>query len=703
MATLQNIRNKGVLIAVVVGVALLAFIIGDFLNSGSSIFRESKQTVAEINGEKIKIADYQAAIDQLHNVYKVEFGRSDFNEKELSQIRTQVWDNMINEQIIEAEAQKIGITVSQEELKERLIGNNIHPLIMQRAMFADQKTGQFSKSALIQFYNTVFGENATQQDQEQMREAKSYWMFWENTIKSSILQEKYIALLAKSVGANNLEAKYNYDARKNTGDVNYVVQPYSALSDSAFKVSDDEVKALYAKRKETFKQEPNRTINYVSFDVTPLEEDFKEGQAWIAKVSEEFKTTDDVTGLVNTESDISYTGQAYSRQSVPANLRDFAFGNGTGAIFGPVFENNTYTMARVMESGIMEADSVKLRMIVLPGENAKNADSIMTAIKSGANFAQLVAKYTPQAAGNGGEVGWITRGAVGKEISEPAFAKATNDLFKLSNANGTQIFQIMEKTAARPKVKLAILERKITPGNQSYSKIFNEAKQFAGASTDAQKFNKIAQEKGYVVRPAAGLTKNSDNVNMIPQSRQIVRWAFENNKGTVSDVFDCDRNNYVVAVVNEISESEYADVKAVTPQLKAELIKDKKAEALKKQLGDLLTKTPTLEGLATALNTEVKTAPVVNFASFQFGDAGAEPYVIGKASVTPENKVSAPLKGASGVYVIMPLTKTVDTTPFNAKIEASQLDMRIAQSLPYIIMQKLKDKYKVVDNRANFY
>lgn len=703
MATLQNIRNKGVLIAVVVGLALLAFIIGDFLNSGSSIFRESKQIVAEINGEKIKIADYQAAIDQLHNVYKIEFGRSDFNEKELSQIRTQVWDNMINEQIIEAEAKKIGITVSQEELKERLIGNNIHPLIMQRAMFVDPKTGQFSKSALLQFYNTVFGDNATQQDQEQMREAKSYWMFWENTIKSSILQEKYIALLAKSVGANNLEAKYNYDARKNTGDVNYVVQPYSALSDSAFKVSDDEVKALYAKRKETFKQEPNRTINYVSFDVTPLEEDFKEGQAWIAKVSEEFKTTDDVTGLVNTESDISYTGQAYSRQSVPANLRDFAFGNSTGAIFGPVFENNTYTMARVMESGIMEADSVKLRMIVLPGENAKNADSIMTAVKSGANFAQLVAKYTPQAAANGGEVGWITRGAVGKEISEPAFAKATNDLFKLSNANGTQIFQIMEKTAARTKVKLAILERKITPGNQSYSKIFNEAKQFAGASTDAAKFTKIAQEKGYVVRPAVGLTKNSDNVNMIPQSRQIVRWAFENNKGTVSDVFDCDRNNYVVAVVNEISESEYADVKTVTPQLKAELIKDKKAEAIKKQLSDLLTKAPTLDGLSTALNTEVKTAPVVNFASFQFGDAGAEPYVIGKASVTPENKVSAPLKGASGVYVIMPLTKTVDTTPFNAKIEASQLDMRIAQSLPYIIMQKLKDKYKVVDNRANFY
>ncbi|MHB9055040.1 MAG: peptidylprolyl isomerase [Paludibacteraceae bacterium] len=704
MATLQSIRNKGVLLAVIIGLALLAFIIGDFLNSGSTLFKQSKRNVAEVAGEKIDIETYQKAIDQMNTVYKIEYGRNDFNENELSQMRSQVWESLVNEKILQAEAAKMGLSVSKEELTDRLIGKNIHPMILQRRAFADPQTGQFSKTALLQFYNSVFSDDATQKDQEQLKEAKSYWLFWENAVKNSILQEKYIALIGKAVGVNKIEAKYNYDSRKLTGNVNYVVQPYMSVSDSTVKVSNDELKQRYDKEKELFKQEDNRSINYVAFDVAPLQEDFKEAQAWIAKVSDEFKKTDDVVGLVNAESDISYTGENYSPQTVPANLKDFAFANATGAVFGPVFQNNTYTMARVMESGIMESDSVKLRMIVLPPNDDKKADSIVNAIKAGAAFTEMVTKYSaPQAAANGGEVGWITKKMVGKEIADPAFSKATNEIFKVSSAQGTQIFQIMEKTPARPKVKLAILQRKVTPSNQSYGKIFNEAKQFAVGSTDAKKFEELAKQKGYVIRPAVGLMKSSDNVDAIPQSRQIVRWAFENSKGTISDVFDCDRNTYVVATVTEVNEKGYRSLAQVTPQLKAQIIKDKKADIIKKQLSSLLAKNPTLEGLAAALGTQVKTAPSVNFASFQFGDAGPEPYVIGKATVTAENKITAPLKGESGVYVIQPLAKQADPTPFNAKLEAAQLDGRTIQTLPYIIMQKLREKYEVVDNRFNFY
>ncbi len=703
MATLQNIRNRGVLIAIVVGVALLAFVIGDFLNSGSSIFHESKQTVAEFDGEKIKINEFQEAVDQLHNVYKIEFGRSDFDENEMSQIRNQVWENMITERIIEAEAAKIGLTVSKEELKERLFGNNIHPLIMQRGVFVDPQTGQFSKAALLQFYNTVFGSDLSPQDQEQVREAKSYWMFWEKNIKNSILQDKYLTLLSKTVGANAEEVKYNYEARKMGGHVNYVFQPYAALADSAVTVSDTEIKALYEKRKDFFKQDPNRTIQYVSFEVGPSEADFAEGEEWIARVEEEFVNTDDVIGLVNDESDISYNGTPYTSETVPSKLKDFAFSNSSGAIYGPVFENNTYTMARIVESGIYESDSVKLRLIYIPEQNDTKGDSIINAIRGGAKFTDMVAKYNPEAASEGGEVDWVTRQVLNKEIADPAFSKGTNELFKISNMNGTQVFQVMERTPARQKVKLAILERKIIPGNQTYSDIFNEAKQFAAGSTDAKKFEELAQERGYVVRPAQGLNRNSENVNMIPQSRQVVRWAFENKKGAVSDVFDCDRNIYVVATVSEINDKEHADISLVTPQLKAELMKDKKAEVLKKQLSELIASNNSLEGLAEAIGAEVRTAENVNFSSFQFGDAGAEPKVIGMASVTEAGKLSSPIQGEAGVYVIQPDVKTADETPFNLKLEQQQLDMRLAQTLPYAVMQKLREKYNVVDNRANFY
>ncbi|MBP1638154.1 MAG: PpiC-type peptidyl-prolyl cis-trans isomerase, partial [Bacteroidetes bacterium] len=473
------------------------------MNSGSSLFNQSKQNVAEIAGEKINITEFSAAIEQMTNVYKIETGKTDFTEEMSSQLRTTVWDNMVNERILAAEAEKLGLSVSKEELSDRLIGKNIHPLILQRRVFMDEK-GQFSRTNLLQFYNNIF-ENSKAQDQEQLKEAKNYWLFWEKAVKNAILQEKYSALFTKSVGANSIDAKYNYDARKTTADLNYVMQPYFAVSDSTVKVTDAEIKERYNKEKELFKQEANRSIKYVSFDVVPLQKDFNEAKEWMKKVGEEFKTTTDVAGVVNAESDVSYDGRNYSEKTVPANLKDFAFGNGTGAIYGPVFQNNTYTMARVMESGIMQSDSVKLRHIFLAAKDEKKADSIMGVLKSGANFGELAMKYSAikETAAHGGEIGWITEGAIGKEISGPAFSKATNELFKVSSAQGIQIMQVMEKTPARRKVKLAILERKITPSSQSYSNIYNEAKQFAASSRTPDKFESNAKQKRYVINTAA--------------------------------------------------------------------------------------------------------------------------------------------------------------------------------------------------------
>lgn len=706
MATLQNIRNRGVLLAIVVGVALLAFIIGDFLNSGSTLFQQSKQNVAEINGEKLNIQDYQQSIEQMTAVYKIESGRTDFNENEHAQIRMQVWENLINERILGAEAALMGLTVSQEELRDRLIGNNIHPMIKQRAAFVDPKTGQFSQSTLLQFYDNVFDGDASAESREQLHEAKSYWLFWENAVKNSILQEKYFALIGKSIGVNSIEAKFNYDVRNMTGNVNYVFQPYYSIADSTIEITDSEIKARYEKQKKQYKQEPNRSIQYVSFNVEPLQEDFTEAQAWMDKVSEEFRTTNDVAGLINSESDIAYDErQSYSRQTVPEHLRDFAFNNSVGAMYGPVFQNNTHTMAKIMETGILESDSVKLRFIALASGSESKADSLIGALKNGADFAQAARTNSidPQSAASGGEIGWVTRSVLPKEIVEPAFSRAVKDIFRVNNGQTVQVLQIMERTPARQRVKLAILERKVTPGNQSYSKLFNEAKQFAVAAADKKQFAELAEEKGYVVRPAVGLNKNSDNVDMIPQSRQVVRWAFENPKGKVSDVFDCDRNTYVVALVTEINDKEYKSIDNVKPQLKAEVMKHKKADLIKKQMADLLTQTHTLDGLADSLNTEVKVATDINFGSYYFGEGGMEPYIIGKASATPEGQISVPLQGEAGVYVILPQAKKADETPYDAKAEMTQLNSRIVQSLPYMLLQKLREHYEITDNRFNFY
>ena len=704
MAILGKIRSKGVLLLVVVGFALFAFIIGDFLTQGSTYFNKSRETVAEIVGEDVNINDYQAAIDQMVEVYKIETGQTDLSEDVMAQLRASVWENLVTEKLLFAEAEKLGLAVSKEELSEYVIGNKTHPLIMQRRTFAGEN-GQFSRPMLVQFLNSLDVTPENEEMRQQIAQAKSYWLFWERNVKMAVLQDKYNALIGKAVTANSLEAKTSYEAAKVTTDVNYVVQPYFAISDSTVSVSKNEIKDRYNKNKELYKQEANRTLNYVAFEIRPLKEDSVEAQEWMNKISEEFKTTEDVVGLVNSNSDVMYDGRNYSYNSLPLNLRDFAFTGKTGDVFGPLFENNTHTMARIMESGILKSDSVKLRHIYLTTADEAKADSIIGAINGGAVFADLAKKYSavPQTAANGGEIGWIMEGMQGmdKEITDKAFAAVPNQVFTVKNAQGVQIMQVMEKTPARAKVKLAILERKVIPSSRSYGRIYNEAKQFA-AELKSTEFASKAQEKGVSVRTASELFESTERIADIPQSRQVIRWAFESDKGDVSDVFDCN-NQFVVATTTEVNAKGYRSLEKVSDQIKAELIREKKADIMIKNLTEQLKKTPSLEALAQALSTDVKVANAVNFANNQFGVAGFEPALIGKVSVLPANKLSAPVKGNAGVYVLLPVNPQVNQNPFNAKAQVMQLNMNFAYSLPYMILQDIRDNAEIEDNRLNFF
>jgi len=290
---------------------------------------------------------------------------------------------------------------------------------------------------------------------------------------------------------------------------------------------------------------------------------------------------------------------------------------------------------------------------------------------------------------------------VEKEITANAFTKAKNEVFTIKNAQGVQIMQVEDKTVPRRKVKLAILERKVVPSSKSYSKIYNDAKQFA-VDLNSDNFNKKAKEKGYVVRPANEILQTVDKVGNIPQSRKIIQWVFKSSKNDVSDVFDCG-TKFVVAMTTEVNKKGYRSVEKVTDQLKAEIIKDKKADLMIKNLTSELTKAPTLEGLAVFLKDSVKSAKAVNFASYQFGAAGFEPSVIGKVTVTTLGKVSAPIKGNAGVYVVRTSNKQVNPQPFDVRMEKMQLNSRMSYSLPYMIIQDLKEKADIVDNRLNFF
>ena len=665
MASLQRIRNHGALLITIVGLAMLAFILGDFLNSGSSFFNRSRENVGVIEGQKIHYTEYEAAKEQLTEVYKIETGRSDFDEDMQVQIRNQVWNMMLMDYTMRAQADKIGMDVTADELSELCIGDNIHQIIRGRRAFFDEN-GQFNRDAVVNLLQAINEGNEDAEMNANLKQAKTYWLYWEKAVRISYMQEKYTNLLQHLLKANSLDAEYAFNSRQNGVSAEYAMQPYFTVADSLVKVSEGDIKKLYNQHKEQYKQTPNRAIKYIAFDIVPSEADFQAAQDLMTKLQNEFKTTDDISLVVNTNSDIMYDGRDYSEQTVPAQFKEFAFGKGakTGDCTDILFENNTYAMARIMQAGYSMPDSVELKAIVEGGEDQ--------------------------------ELGWFKASDLPKNIYEPAFAGKRGTRFTVAQGMGEQTYEIMEIGKPTPKVKLAILAREVTPSSKTYSIIYNNAKQFIVNNGDAEALETAAQEAGMAVIPQYNLTKTTDKIGQLKNSRPIVRWAFEAKEGQVSDVFECGQQ-FVVAALTEVNDGEYRPLNAVRAELTYEATNNAKAAYIKKQLKG----TESLEAAAEKMGQKIQSVERVTLADSRFGTAGMEPAVIGKTIALGENALSEPIQGNMGVFVVKTGAANNSSDTFVPENEKAQLASRFAY-LPYQAMQLIEDKAKVEDNRANF-
>ena len=665
MATLQSIRNHGTILLVVVGIAMLAFILGDFLNSGSSFFNKNRENVAEIAGHQVHYTEYEAAKEQLTEVYKFEYGTSDVNEDLTLQIRNQVWQTMLMDYSLREQAEKLGMDVTKEELSELCIGANPHPVILQRRAFYDE-TGNFNRAALVNFLVSLEQEPENPEQAEIINQYKNYWQFWENTVRTQYLQEKYTTLLSKMITANNLDAKYAFQARQEAVNVQYVQQPYYAVADSLVKITESDLKTLYNQKKEQYKQTPNRSIEYVTFPIVPSAEDFADAERLMKSLENDFRTKDDIAAIVNGNSDILYDGRDYSEVTIPAEYKEFAFGKNTkkNDCTELTFANSTYSIARVMECGYTKVDSVKLAAIINDIEQ---------------------------------EIGWVTLSEIPSNIAEPALNGKKGSTFTATNGMTEQTFKILDKSKATPKVKLAILSRKVSASSKTYGTLYNQAKQFIVANNNADSLHQAAFAQGLSIIPVYTLNENTDKVNDLKNSREIVRWAFGAKQGQVSDVFTCG-DQFVVAALTEVNDDDCRPLEAVRAELIIAATNNKKAEYIMNQLKDVTS----LEAAAELFDTEVKTAENISLVSYRLGAAGIEPAVIGTALALEANTLSAPIKGNNGVYLLTVDAKQVAEGELNTATEISNLNMRTAYMLPYQALSLIQEKADIVDNRARF-
>lgn len=666
MATLQKIRNHGVLLLVIVGAAMLAFILGDFLNSGSSYFNRGREYIGSVAGNDIHYTEYEAAREQITDVYNFEYGRSDFDEDMSAQIRNQAWQIMVMDYSLKDQAQKIGMDITESELSNLLIGENPHQIMRNIRLFRDEN-GQFNRNALLGFYNQVFLSNdATAEMEQQLHQAKNYWLYWEKVVRLNYLQEKYTSLVQSLVRANSLDAKYAWKAGQVSKNVEYAVKPYYTVADSLVTVSNNDLKKLYNQRKQQYKQTPNRAISYVSFPILPSKEDYAAVEKAMKDIEDDFKTTDEIALVVNTNSDVLYDGRDYSITTIPERYKDFVFSNNAkeGDCTELLFADDTYYMARIVKMGYSLPDSVELKGIA----TEEGQEDV--------------------------EIGWVKATDLPKNIAEKAFAGKRGSRFTVSQGMGEQTFEIMDVSPATPKAKVAIIERKVDASSRTSSNLYNAAKQFIVANPTEQQLVDSARAAGMTVYPQFNLQKNSDKVGQLKNSRPIVRWAFEAEEGAVSDVFDCG-DQYIVATLTEVNDGEYRSFESVRAELMSEALNNKKAEYIIKELKNI----ESVEQAAQIMGVSVQTAENVSLNSYRFGNQGAEPKVLGAAMSLATNTVSKPIEGISGVYVIKPTSETDAAGEFDVDAEKAQLTSRNAYTLAYQIFNLIQERADIKDDR----
>lgn len=711
MATLEKIRSKAGLLVLVVGLALFAFIIGDFLNSGSTYFRQTQERVAKVDGEVIKIQDYQGRIDEMTEMYKMQSGSTSIPEEYMNQIRQSVFESMVQEVVLNEATEKLGMQVSPEELFDMVQGENISPMIQQMQMFVNPQTGQFDKTALLNFLKTISDDNIANypaDQQAQLMQARNFWLFWEKNIKRQRMEQKYTTLLSKAVSANVLDAKEAFGDASENSDIVFAMQSYASIPDSTIEVSKSEIEKLYNQRKELYKQKEGKVLKYIAVDIRPSQEDYDKASADIESLKEEFTTSEKVADIVNENSEVPYMDAFFTENAFDPEMKQFAITSEVGSVYGPVFDNDKYRMFKLVDKKV-GPDSVKVSHIMLAnGDEARTtvlADSLINVLKNGGNFAELAKDFSAdQAAENGGELGWFTeitalRG-VNEDFKNAVFSTPVNEVVKVKSLYGTHLVKVTEKTGNVDKYKVADIDMTVSPSSKTYSNIYNELNQFISKNNDLAKLDEAAKEAGYNLISGVTVTADNQTLGSIKNSRPVVRWAFQNDKGKISEIFECD-DKFVIAGVEGTLKEGYRSVASVTPTLRAEIAALKKGEKI---AADLKAKgLNTVEAYADVMSSKVDSVKFINFGTRRIAGIGVEPKLNAMVSIAEVGKVSEPIAGNNGVYVFKVYDRNKDTKEYNEAEEMKTLDAANAYRFGFQAIRSLVDKADVEDNRIRFF
>jgi peptidyl-prolyl cis-trans isomerase D len=712
MSVIQTIRDKAAWIIIgAIALALIAFIVQDALQGGGGggLFRGSSTTLGKVNGTSIDARDFEQRYKMAEENYRAQ--NYPVNDQLRNQIRESLWNEFVEDALMGEEYQKLGIKISDKEVGDILYGAN--PPDMLKRQFTDS-TGVFNAQAA---YQAIRGlkKNTPQYN--------SFWGEFVPALEKARQREKFTALVGKSMYVPKWLLEKTNAENSQRSSISYVNVPYSTISDSTVKVTDEDVKEYVGAHKEIYKQENERSLVYVTFDAAPSKNDSEAVYNTVVKQREPLAaaaTTADIQSLLttNTSETPYFDGYVLSSRMQMTNadtLRKLA----DGQVFGPYLDGPNYTLAKMVGRRTMP-DSVKCRHILIKiadqqGQTRTDSaakklmDSIETAIKGGANFDSMVVKYSDDAGSKDkkGEYDFASMqfSNLSKEFADVIFYGNTGDkkVVKVENDkySGYHYIEVLSQKKMEIAFKIAYLSRPVVPSDETVNGASGMAAQFAAESRSMTQFTDNATKRKLNKFPVD--VKESDAMIMgLGEGREIVRWAFtEAKKGTVAEHAFLVGDKYVVPAVAQVFEKGDMPVEKARPLVEYKIRNNKKAEAIIKKIGSAST----LDAVAQAAGQQVMRADSITFSSTFIPNVGNELKVLGAAfNKDYQAKISGPIKGEIGVFVIkIENISAVPNPNFDAKQQQQGMQQQMGAMIGYRTMEVMKKSATIKDNRIKFF
>lgn len=703
MGIMGYLRNRAGLLIFLIGFAIIAFLLGDVINYGTPFWARNQNKVGSINGKSIDYTDFNHQLEHTLDMYRNQLG-GDMDDQMKGFAVEQVWEQYISEKLLEEEIEKIGLTVSKEELNDAVHGSSPSMQIVQA--FTNPETGQFDRGFLNSFLEQV---KSGQIDPNMNHQ-------WE-TLLDNVLRdrknEKYANLVNNSLYVTTLEANDAYESENKFADFNYLVLDYGSVGADEIEVTEADFKAYYdAHKKRFFNKQESRSIEYVVFDARPSKADSTAAYEQIENLKEELIKTEDDSLFVSVNSDTKYPVRFYTRGQLNPGLDTVLFNREAGDMIGPILSNGVYQVAKVMDTK-MSPDSVEASHILLnPAAEGgvdkalAKADSIKTLLQGGDSFSALAVEFSVDEGSkvNGGNLGTFPRGQMIPEFENAVFDGKAGDVAVVNSQFGVHVVRIEKQVGNSKIVKAAIVDLPIHSSKETTNEAYSKANAFF-SSIKGDNFTEEADKQGLTIEKLENARAMNTQFDASEISRDLMRWAFEAKKGETSDKIYESRDAFVVARVVDIHEKGQQPLENVKNRIEQAVHNEVKAKVLKDKINKAVEEGGSLSAAAEKLGKTLANVEKASLANVVIPGVSQEPAVIGTVFGLQPNTPSKAIQGEVGVFAVevQSFTNPDKLVESQAKIQKDRLLNRYQQSSFGAIFEALKNDANIEDNRIRFY